>query len=204
MASLRVMWIFIVFIASLLIIGCVKEDTDSNASDEGNNISELARKSSVKLENVKIYYYYDPACPNCEAVEPYIQFLAERSPVSFDFCDVTEINNCSDDSKMMISLASKKLNNSLGVPMAIILNDSQAFIFLGRLKITKIDTFLEKKLNVPSPEIRFGSRFIKLNECIACHEQMGLTVPSVYTCTYCCHDVDVNISDSRDIEFKME
>ena len=197
------MLLVIALVITLIILSGCSESTESKPEPPSTSPSGIAYSNdSYKVE---IYYYYDPECPNCIAIAPYMEFIRAHIPAQFDFCDLTEPDTCTNTSKSLLALAIRSLNISPAVPMVIVKSEDEARVLIGRNKISTLDTILSEKYGIPSPIFRYGNVEYRLNDCIQCHKVRNLPIPSRYECTSCCHDVDFQIEIvDPDLKFKME
>ncbi len=202
--NLKILSLAILLVATTYLTGCSgsPNSVSSHATPPPQNQTE---KAGVTPYSVEIYYYYDPECPNCRAVEPYMEFLSSHVKAEFDFCDLTKPETCSNMSKSLFVHAIKSLNISPAVPMAIIKSGNDAKVLLGRNKIPQLDRVLSEEYGIPSPVFKFGDMEYRLNDCIQCHKARNLPIPSKYECSSCCHDVNFQIEVvDQNVKFRME
>ncbi len=203
--DLKVLIVAGLMIGIIFITGCLK-NSESTLDHKSTPLSDnRTGTTGTTPYDVKIYYYYDPKCPNCRAVEPYMEFIASHVRAEFDFCDLTSPDTCTNISKSLFVHAIRSLNISPAVPMVIIKSGDEARVLLGRDKISILDRILSEEYGLSSPVFRYGDSEYNLSDCIQCHKARELPIPSKYECTSCCHDVDFQIEVvDQNMKFRME
>lgn len=137
-------------------------------------------------ESVRIYYFYHPRCPNCQAVEPLINYLVNNTEIDFVMCNVEHFKDCSNKSKS-IAIAVKKKTGFFGTPTAVVEENNNFRVFIGKYQVMKMVEYLGNFTEIPKIELN-NSRY-NISDCIECHAKKGLKPPSNYTCNYCCHGI---------------
>ncbi len=142
-------------------------------------------KVEKRKENVTIYYFYSPTCPNCQAVEPYIDYLMNSTDVNFVLCNVKEFDNCTNES-IELAKAIYSKQGFFGVPTAVVKYRGNYTVFIGKYDVLKLSEFLEK-LGYSVPKIEISDKKIDAAKCVECHERRGIPPPREMNCSYCCH-----------------
>ncbi len=143
--------------------------------------------AGIKNGEIRIYYFYNPACPNCKVVEPYIHYLINNTNVTFELCNVKNFENCSNTSKS-IAKSIYKEKGYFGVPTAVAYENGNYTIFIGWKNVLKLTEFLEKR-GYEIRKVEINKTAYNLKECIECHKKRNLLPPSTFNCTYCCHGI---------------
>ncbi len=136
-------------------------------------------------EEVKIYYFYSPTCPNCREVEPFISYLKNSTDVSFVVCNVKNFDSCSDESKSVAKSVYKKLG-FFGVPTAVVEVKGNRTVFVGKYEVLRLSEFLER-MGYKVERIEIKEKKYDVSECLNCHRERKIPPPSTFTCSYCCH-----------------
>lgn len=180
----------------LALSGCVKDEKIDNNNvpvqmpgksvPTPNNSQDDAKVAESELQNLRIFYYYHPRCPNCQAVEPMINFLANNTSLNFVICNVQHFSNCTQESRAL-ALAVRDKTGFFGTPTAVVEVGGNYTVFIGKFEIMEMVKFLGNYSDLP--EVRLNQTNYSIEECIACHEERGLNPPSTYTCSYCCHGI---------------
>jgi len=173
--------ILVMLIAILLVGGCNTVGTEEKAGGEGSN---------PDTTTLSIDYYFDPDCPNCLAVSPYIDYLQNKYPV--------------DINKHNVEKEKSFDRNISGVPTLIV--EGQKFV--GRQEVAKAESTIARLVGREPPERHFNTSYqIDPAYCLNCHEATGeqkklvnrseqlkltnreelLPPPSTYSCENCCH-----------------
>jgi len=128
----------------------------------------------------RVLYFYDPACPNCAAVEPFISYLEQKYGVK-----VRKINL---DDPANAYLADKWHVDA--VPTLIILTDNgTALRYVGRVAVVEAEGEVAKIAGMPPPERPYNIQQQPIDpmSCLLCHAKRNISPPSTYSCSSCCH-----------------
>jgi|Deesub1362A_J573_1020465.scaffolds.fasta_scaffold00359_8 thiol-disulfide isomerase/thioredoxin len=165
-------------VISFLIAGC--SQSSENATDHIN-----------KQANFSVYFFYNPGCPWCRMVKPYIQLLKNESKnqtneLRIIMCNTGQFKNCTERA---ISIAKKiKLH---GIPTAVVVNETNGSIekvLFGADKVAELGELLRMHgYNVTAHYVVGGLNYT-VKDCVNCHAKKGLKPPSTYSCTSCCHE----------------
>jgi hypothetical protein len=104
----------------------------------------------------------------------------EVKEVKFDFCDVSNLTSCSNESIDVIR------HNLMAVPTAVIIHDNNTTILLGWREVAKVGYNLNK-LGIDTPDVFYRHESYDVQDCVNCHNKRNIAPPSTYNCTYCCH-----------------
>jgi len=181
----------VVVIVLLALSGCsTNEKPESQAQVTPTPTPKPAEKipapSESEVSELRIYYYYHPKCPNCQAVEPLIEFLMKNSSLDFDVCNVQFFSNCTNESKAL-AFAVKEKTGFFGTPTAVVEVGKNYTVFVGKYQIMDMVRFVGNFSDLP--DVRLNETSYSVEECLSCHEERGLDPPSTYTCSYCCHGI---------------
>ncbi len=135
---------------------------------------------------IKIYYYFSPRCPNCREVEPLINFLKNESSIKFYICNVDNFQNCSKESREIAYKTKEKLG-FFGTPIAVVKENGKTKLFVGKYQILNMVKYLANSTELP--EIRFNKSNFSVRDCIECHEERNISPPPQFSCNYCCHNI---------------
>ena len=178
----------LLILASLMFTGCTSEmvgeksepayeapstPQESKSQDTGRNAGDL-----------KVYYFYHPRCPNCQAVEPPIDYLLNNTEINFEMCNVQHFNYCSGMSRQL-AYSLKEKTGFFGTPTAIIQENGKFTVFIGKYQMVDMVGYLRNYTYIP--EIPLKDTQMNVEECFECHEKRDLEPPSTMTCSYCCH-----------------
>ncbi len=172
-----------------IIAGCVSQE---NAENPASKPSETVKTTptptpeKVAAEKPVVYYFYHPRCPNCQAVEPLINYLVNSSNIEFDICNVQFFSNCTNESRAL-ALAVKDKTGFFGTPTAVVKVGQNYTVFIGKFEVMEMVKFLGNYSELP--EVKLNESTYSIKECLDCHEERGLDPPSTYTCSYCCHSI---------------
>lgn len=176
-------------LASLLFAGCTSETMSSEKLEPApENVSSPpgAKNQDMdgRADDLRIYYFYHPKCPNCQAVEPLIEYLLNNTEINFEMCNVQYFNNCSVMSRQL-AYSLKEKTGFFGTPTAIIQEDGKFKVFVGKYQMLDMVGYLRNYTDIP--EIPLKEEKMNVEECFNCHEKRNLKPPSTMTCSYCCH-----------------
>ncbi len=139
-------------------------------------------KQEEKIPEITLIYYYNPDCPFCRAINPYIYYLDDKFNV--DYCNVKSPNNCSKDALMYMMLI---LNKTGGFAVPTIVLKEKNIVFQGFNSIAYgLEDFIEKEYNY-SIRIFVGDKFYRPSQCYTCHIERKINMPKNFTCSNCCH-----------------
>lgn len=182
-------------ISVILISGClnagngdVKPTAQPEKTIDSNLTVKTPENSERALETAEpvVYYFYHPRCPNCQAVEPLIDYLVNNTSLEFVMCNVEFFSNCTNESKAL-ALAVKEKTGFFGTPTAVVKTGENYTVFIGKFEVMEMVKFLGNYSSLP--EVKLNDTSYSVSECIECHEKRGLDPPSTYTCSYCCHGI---------------
>ncbi len=178
----------IALIALLLVSGCVSSDQiEKTVEKTPKPVVKETKNTELKSEtNIKVYYFYHPRCPNCQAVEPMIDYLLNNTDIDFDMCNVEYFSNCSNISKQL-ALSIKEKTGFFGTPTAVVQENDTFRVFIGKYQVMDMVGYLKNYTYIP--EIPLKNTNMSVEECLRCHEERKLKPPSTMTCSYCCHGV---------------
>jgi thiol-disulfide isomerase/thioredoxin len=159
----------IVLVAAALLAACVSDHIPTPTPTSTPSIS------------IEAYYFFSPRCPYCVIVKPYVEELAKMDEVDFDFCNVAEAWNCSNES---IKVADEI--NLVGIP-TVVVKTNETKVFVGYKEVLDLGSFL-REFGLKTPEVVYQNVSYDVQECIECHESEGRKPPSTFNCTYCCHE----------------
>ncbi len=201
----------LIILILMFIVACLSDEefSDKKYKEEASekNYEKAYLKNSLNLPNITLYYFYSPTCPNCIAIESYMDYMINKSMLKYVLCNVKEFENCSKDSKKIGRAVATELYKKTGVlsiptPTLVILEGKNATVFLGRDQVSRHDEYLYEKYNLTTFFIRFGEKVYKPSDCINCHLAKGLKEPSRFTCTACCHKITEGERADINIEIK--
>lgn len=156
-------------------------ETPERAGDE--SMEETNRgETQPKLS---IFYYYHPLCPNCQKIKPYMDLMMNVTEI--DACNVGNISACSPESIEMLKFL-KSRGKFVGVPTIAVLEGRNVTLLIGWKQALKLGELVEAYGITPSP-VTYNNTYT-VQECVECHSARGLTPPSTFSCTYCCHTGD--------------
>ncbi len=138
---------------------------------------------------VDLVYFYDPRCPNCRAVEPYISLLEKelkKKDIHFERCSVPDVDTCSVKARFILYTIYPKGN--IRIPTVGVKHSKNISVFIGRLDVIKVGSYLNKNFGVPEVKAQLQDVNYPVEECLKCHQERNIKPPSTYTCTYCCHN----------------
>lgn len=144
---------------------------------------KMTQKPTPSVENheIRVYFYYSPKCPACRMVKPYMNLLKEKvEGVKFDFCNVNDLKNCSND-----SIAVAHRYPFMYIPTVIVIAENITKL-TGSYEVLKLGKILES-YGIKTPEVVFENVSYSVDECIKCHEERNIPPPSNFTCDHCCH-----------------
>ncbi len=175
---------------AFLVAGCTsveKSTTPTPLSQkfpaEDPKSSESGIERQIKL---RVYYFYHPECPNCQAVEPLIDYLLNSTNISFDVCNVEYFSNCSNMSKQL-AFSVKEKTGFFGTPTAVVQENKTFRVFIGKYQVVEMVNYLRNFTYIP--DIPLKNTSMSVEQCLSCHEERNLKPPSTMTCSYCCHGV---------------
>ncbi len=135
-----------------------------------------------KKAEVKVFFYFSPNCPNCAKIEPYMYFIKSKvKQVDFDFCDISNSSTCTNE-----SLWVARHIGLIGVPTAVFMYKNNVTVLVGWRDVGKLGSYFARA-GIGVPDISYGNESYNVQECIECHNEKGISPPSTYNCTYCCH-----------------
>ncbi len=189
--------IILFMLAVLLMSGCASPKEQSGASSQlpGTMVTNTPVKSPGKENTnvskaernlIKVYYFFHPECPNCQAVKPLIDYLLNSTDITFDMCNVEYFSNCSNMSKQL-AYTIKEKTGFFGTPTAVIQENNSFRVFIGKYQVVEMVSYLRNYTYIPN--IPLKNTEMPVERCFACHEKKNLRPPSTMTCSYCCHGV---------------
>ena len=178
-------------VAAFMIAGCASEErlipTPTPLPQKSPaDVTKTPESIAEKQIELTVYYFYHPQCPNCQAVEPVIDYLLNNTNISFDICNVEHFSNCSNMSKQLVYSVRKK-TGFFGTPTAVVQENGRFKVFIGKYQVVEMVNFLRNFTYIP--DISLKNTSMGVDQCLSCHEKRGLKPPSTMTCSYCCHGV---------------
>ncbi len=191
----------LIILILMLVAACTSGNKEYKEETSENSFGKMA------VPNITLYYFYSPTCPNCIAIEPYMEYMINKSMLKYVLCNVKEFENCSKDSKKIGRVVAVELYKKTGVlsiptPTLVILEGKNATVFLGRDQVSHMDKYLYEKYNLTTFFIKFGDKVYKPSDCIDCHVSKGLGEPSSFTCSACCHRIGAE-GEKADISISL-
>ncbi len=165
--------VLIILLLLIMLSLCLK-----SIKEERHLTSNLSMSPKISM-----IYFYNPNCPFCKAIDPYIDYLSTLFDV--EYCNVLNITNCSREAILYMAIIINK-TGSFAVP-TLIVKGNESVVFQGFDNIAfQLEKYLEKEYNY-SIEIFVGNKYYKPSECYSCHIQRKIEPPRSFSCTSCCH-----------------
>ena len=176
---------FFLILFLILIVLCLKEDSghiNNSSSITGITIINETITKKESVPKISMIYYYNPNCPFCRAVNPYIEYLKNFFDV--EFCNIKNVSNCSRDALIYMALIMNK-TGGFGVPTLVIKKKNVVFQGFDSI-VLGLEKYIEKEYNY-TIEIFVGEKYYKPSQCYLCHIDRKIKPPSKFSCSNCCH-----------------
>lgn len=165
---------------SLLLIVVVILFTGCTAIKDSEETNDHSGNESFQKGNVTTYFYHSENCHYCGIVKPYVEYLSSEmssDSIKFDFCDVQNPAECSQESVELKEKIGLKF-----IPTIVVVVNNTTKKFVGWKEICDLGTYYQQ-LGKELPVLTCHGKNYSVQECIDCHRENELDLPSKFDCT---------------------